>query len=63
MFNLVSRIAVAFGIIAFVVALIASLFGGADIGAALARSGIAAVFFVVLGGILSFLLLMFFPER
>ncbi|MEK6709650.1 MAG: hypothetical protein AABZ64_03645 [Nitrospinota bacterium] len=56
------RIAVAFGVMAFCVALGAAMVSGVEVTEALWRAAVGGAIFTVLGGLLSYLLLLFLAE-
>ena len=57
------RISIAFGVMAFGVALGAALISGVGMMVALWRAAVGGVGFAVLGGLLSYLLLLFLAEK
>ncbi|MBI3128953.1 MAG: hypothetical protein HYZ11_15210 [Candidatus Tectomicrobia bacterium] len=57
------RVAIAFGVMAFGVALGAAMVSGVGLGLALWRAAVGAAIFTVLGGFLSYLLLLFLAEK
>ena len=57
------RIIIAFGVMAFGVALGAALISGVGMMLALWRAAVGGAVFAVLGGVLSYLLLLFLAEK
>ena len=57
------RIIIAFGVMAFGVALGAALISGVGMMLALWRAAVGGAIFAVLGGLLSYLLLLFLAEK
>lgn len=58
-----TKIALAFAIVAFTVALGTGWVAGVGFGLLIYRAGIAAGVFALLGGLVSLILLLFFSER
>jgi hypothetical protein len=58
-----TKIALAFAVVAFTVALCTGLVAGVGFGLLLYRAGIAAGVFALIGGLVSLILLLFFSER
>ena len=61
--NALPRVIVAFGVMAFGVALGAALISGVGMMLALWRAAVGGAVFAVLGGVLSYLLLLFLAEK
>jgi len=63
MMTALTKIALAFALVAFTVAVGTGLVAGVGITLLLYRAGIAAGIFALFGGLVSFILLLFFSER